>query len=126
MEAICPVDGERLSRFLDAELSAAEMEEMADHLKVCPVCELRLGQFRQADGLLSRVRSTATRSGRVAASVSVAAALLVSLAANLLLTPAERTDPRAPLSLSAAPSDTLASFYERVASPSSPVPEVRR
>lgn len=99
---------------------------MTSHLKLCPVCQLRLGQFRQADGLLSRVRSTAARGGRVAASVSVAAALVVSLAANLFLAPAERIDPRGPLSLSAAPSDTLASFYERVASPASPGSEVRR
>lgn len=99
---------------------------MSEHLKVCPVCELRLGQFRQADGLLARVRSTSTRGGRIAASVSVAAALVVSLAANLVLNRAGQTDRRAPLSLSAAPSDTLASFYERVTSPASPGSEVRR
>lgn len=99
---------------------------MTEHIKVCPVCELRLGQFRQADGLLSRVRSASTGSGRIAASVSLAAALVVSLAANFLLSPAERPEGRPLLSLSAAPSDTLASFYERVASSPAPGPEIRR
>ncbi len=115
MELLCPVDGEVLSRFLDGELPQEEMTGIAAHLKTCAACDLRLSQFRLADGLLSRVRSNRTRSSRVAASVSVAAALVVSVAGNLLLTPPKRVEPPVSLTLSAAPSDTLATFYERVA-----------
>lgn len=117
MEPLCPVDGLKLSRFLDAELGSAEMEEMTAHLKACPLCELRLSQFKVADGLLAKVRTSGARSGRIAVSVSVAAALVVTVAANLLLTRVDRPGSQAPLTLSAAPSDTLASFYERVATP---------
>ena len=115
MELLCPVDGEVLSRFLDGELPQEEMTGIAAHLKTCAACDLRLSQFRLADGLLSRVRSNSVRSNRVAASVSVAAALVVSVAGNILLAPSKRVEPPVSLTLSAAPSDTLATFYERVA-----------
>ncbi len=115
MELLCPVDGEVLSRFLDGELPQGEMAAVAAHLEACAACDLRLGQFRLADGLLSRVRANSARSSRVAAFVSVAAALVASVAGNLLLAPAERVAPPVSLTLSAAPSDTLATFYERVA-----------
>ncbi len=115
MELLCPVDGEVLSRFLDGELSHGEMAGVATHLKACAACDLRLSQFRLADGLLSRVRANSVRSSRVAASVSVAAALAASVAGNLLLAPSKRVEPPVSLTLSAAPSDTLATFYARVA-----------
>ena len=117
MELLCPVDGEVLSRFLDGELPSWEMAGVAAHLKTCAACDLRLSQFRLADGLLSRVRANRARSSRVAVSVSVAAALVVSVAGNLLLTPPKRVEPPASLTLSTAPSDTLSTFYERVAQP---------
>lgn len=53
----------------------------------------------------------------MAASLSVAAALVASLATNVLLTPKAREVPPPPLRLSAAPSETLSSFYEKVAPP---------
>jgi anti-sigma factor RsiW len=115
MELLCPVDGEVLSRFLDGELPQEEMTGVAAHLKTCAACDLRLSQFRLADGLLSRVRSNSVRSNRLAASVSIAAALLVSVAGNILLAPGKRVEPPVSLTLSAAPSDTLATFYARVA-----------
>jgi hypothetical protein len=115
MEFLCPVDGEVLSRFLDGELPSGEMGGVAAHLKICAACDLRLSQFRLADGLLSRVRASSVRSNRVAASVSVAAALVVSVAGNLLLAPSKRVEPPVSLTLSTAPSDTLTTFYERVA-----------
>ncbi len=115
MEFLCPVDGEVLSRFLDGELPPAEMAGVVAHLKTCAACDLRLSQFRLADGLLSRVRASSVRSGRVAAFVSVAAAIVMSVAGNVLFAPAKSVAPPVSLTLSAAPSDTLATFYERVA-----------
>ena len=115
MELLCPVDGEVLSRFLDGELPQEELTGVAAHLKTCAACDLRLSQFRLADGLLSRVRSNRARSNRVAATVSVAAALLASVAGNLILAPVKRVEPPVSLTLSAAPSDTLTTFYEKVA-----------
>lgn len=126
MELLCPVDGEVLSRFLDGELPSVEMAGVAAHLKVCASCDLRLGQFRLADRLLSRVRANRARSSRVAASVSVAAALVVSVAGNILLAPAKRAEPPVSLSLSAAPSETLATFYARVAPRNPPSPRAPR
>ena len=115
MEFLCPVDGEVLSRFLDGELPQEQMTGVVAHLKTCAACDLRLSQFRLADGLLSRVRANSVRSNRVAASVSVAAALVVSVAGNILLAPSKRVEPPVSLTLSAAPSDTLTTFYARVA-----------
>jgi Putative zinc-finger len=115
MDFLCPVDGEVLSRFLDGELPPAEMTRLAAHLKGCPACDLRLGQLRLADDLLSRVRANRARSGRVAVSVSIAAAVVVSVAGNILLATGKRVEPPVSLTLSAAPSDTLSMFYERVA-----------
>lgn len=115
MELLCPVDGEVLSRFLDGELPQGQMAGVAAHLKACAACDLRLRQFRLADGLLSRVRANGVRASRVAASVSVAAALVVSVAGNILLAPSKRVEPPVSLTLSTAPSDTLTTFYERVA-----------
>jgi anti-sigma factor RsiW len=115
MEFLCSIDGVSLSRFLDGELSASEYARIETHLHSCPSCELRLSQFRLADGLLSRVRTHRPKAARLAASLSVAAALLASFAANALLTP-KKSDISAPaLALSAAPSETLKSFYEKVA-----------
>lgn len=115
MELLCPVDGEVLSRFLDGELPSVDMTGVAAHLKTCAACDLRLSQFRLADGLLSRVRANRVRSSRVATSVSVAAALVMSVAGNILFAPTKRVEPPVSLTLSAAPSDTLTTFYERVA-----------
>ncbi len=115
MELLCPVDGQVLSRFLDGELPSGEMADVAAHLKTCAACDLRLSQFRLADGLLSRVRANRVRSSRVAVSVSVAAAVVMSVAGNILFAPTQRVEPPVSLTLSAAPSDTLATFYERVA-----------
>ena len=49
--------------------------------------------------------------------MSVAAALVASVATNVLLTPKAPEVQLPPLRLSAAPSETLASFYEKVAPP---------
>ena len=115
MESLCPANGEVLSRFLDGELPPPEMTALAAHVKTCVACDLRLGQFRLADDLLSRARASSGRSNRVAATVSVAAALAVSVAGNILLAPQKSVEPPASLTLSAAPSETLATFYAKVA-----------
>ena len=118
MNSLCLVDGETLSRFLDGELQPSDAREIEAHLASCASCTLRLGRFRMADGMVSRglVKARSRRqTGRLVASLSVAAALLASLATNVLLTPADRAAPRPGLKLAAAPSDSLTSFYEKVA-----------
>ena len=123
MEILCSVDGESLSRFIDGELPPSAQFEIERHVSACAECELRLAQFRLADGLLSRVRAARPNAGRIVASLSVAAALVASLATNALLNPAGRAAPQ-PLSLElqAAPSETLTSFYAKVAPAPSPAP----
>ena len=108
--------GENLSRFIDGELSASSQLEVSDHVGDCPSCARRLAQFRLADHLLSRVRGQRPRAGRLVASVSVAAALVASLATNVALSPAKPVSPP-PASFRplAAPSEALTSFYEKVA-----------
>ena len=115
MEIICSMDGERLSRFLDGELLPAEYLQVEVHVSNCAPCALQLRQFRLADGLLSRAQDRRPRAVPVVTSLSVAAALVASLATNVLLNPGERVKSAPPLQLSATPSETLTSFYERVA-----------
>ena len=115
MEILCSLDGESLSRFLDGELSPAEYLQVQAHASNCATCHIRLSQFRLADGLLSRAQDQKPRTVRMVASLSVAAALVASLATNVILNPGVRAQPAPPLRLSAAPSETLTSFYERVA-----------
>ncbi|MEO8499367.1 MAG: zf-HC2 domain-containing protein [Vicinamibacteria bacterium] len=120
MESPCPIDGETLSRFRDGELPPEAYLGIEAHLDGCPSCEAVLGRYRLADVVMSRAQlaaSSGRQPGRAAASLSVAAALLASVAANLFLTPKAREVQPPPLRLPAAPSDTLSSFYERVASP---------
>lgn len=120
MNSLCLVDGETLSRFQDGELAPAHVREVEAHLASCVSCTLRLGRFRRADGVVSRARVVARsrrQTGKLVASLSVAAALVASLATNVLLTPAERGAARPGLRLAAAPSDSLTSFYEKVALP---------
>ena len=120
MNSLCLVDGETLSRFQDGELAPAHAREVEAHLASCVSCTLRLGRFRLADGVVSRglVKARSRRqTGRLVASLSVAAALMASLATNVLLTPADKNASRPGLKLAAAPSDSLTSFYEKVAPP---------
>jgi anti-sigma factor RsiW len=120
MESLCPIDGETLSRFRDGELPPAEYRKIEAHVPECAACEARLGHYGLADALMSRATLTSssrTPNRRVAASLSVAAALVASVATNVLLTPKGRAAQPPPLRLSAAPSETLTSFYEKVAPP---------
>lgn len=120
MEILCPVDGETLSLFWDGELSPLEHRTIDEHLSGCASCENRLARYRLADGIMSGTRFAAAsrpERGRFAASLSVAAALVASVAANVLLTPKASEFERPPLRLSAAPSETLTSFYAKVAPP---------
>lgn len=120
MDSLCPIDGETLSRFRDGELSPDQYRKVAAHVPECAACEARLGGYGLADAAMSRAAlasASATRGRKVAASLSVAAALVASVATNLLLTPKAREVQPPPLRLSAAPSETLTSFYEKVASP---------
>ena len=120
METLCPVDGETLSLFWDGEVSPQEHRRIDEHLSRCASCETRLGRYRLADGIVAHARfATASRPerGRFAASLSVAAALVASVAANVLLSPKAGEVERPPLRLSAAPSETLTSFYAKVAPP---------
>ena len=120
MESSCLVDGQTLSRFRDGELPSEESRLIEEHLPGCPSCEARLGRFRLADAAMSRAQLAADsgrQPGKIAASLSVAAALVASVAANALLTPKTRQVQPGPFGLSAAPSDTLTSFYARVAPP---------
>ena len=120
MDSLCPVDGETLSRFRDGELSPDRLREIEAHLPGCVSCESRLGRYGLADAVMSRASlasASRTRARTVAASLSVAAALVASVATNVLLTPKARGVQPRPLQLSAAPSETLSSFYEKVAPP---------
>lgn len=120
MESLCSIDGETLSRFRDGELPPEECLRIEAHLAGCDSCEAVLGRYRLTDAVLFRSRlaaSSGRRPGKVAASLSVAAALVASVAANVLLTPKAREVPPPSLRMSAAPSETLSSFYARVASP---------
>lgn len=120
MDSLCPVDGQTLSRFRDGELPPDEYGKTQAHVAECAACEFRLGRFGLADAVISRAplaSPSRTRTRTVAASLSVAAALVASLATNVLLTPKAREVPPPPLRLSAAPSETLSSFYEKVAPP---------
>jgi len=121
MEPLCPIDGETLSRFRDGELTPEAYRRIEAHIAGCAACESRLSRYRLADAVLSRAQFAALsqpQPGRLAASLSVAAALVASVAANVLLTPKAREVQPAQLRLSAAPSETLTSFYARVAPPS--------
>lgn len=120
MESLCPIDGETLSRFRDGELPPSQHRKIEAHVPECAACEARLGRYGLADALMSRASpasgSRAPNRG-VAASLSVAAALVASVATNVLLTPKGRQAQPPPLRLSAAPSETLTSFYQKVAPP---------
>ena len=120
MESLCPVDGETLSRFRDGELPPDQFLKIEAHVPECASCESRLGRYRLADAVISRTQlasASRTRVRTVAASLSVAAALVASVATNVLLTPKARQVQPPPLRLQAAPSETLSSFYDKVAPP---------
>ena len=124
MESLCPIDGETLSRFRDGELSPEVYSSVEAHVPECGFCSARLERYGLADAVLSRVSigsASSARGRRVAASLSVAAALVASVATNALLSAKTRPAPPPALRLSAAPSETLSSFYEKVApSPAHP------
>ena len=120
MDSLCPVDGETLSRFRDGELPPDQYRTLEAHVPACASCAMRLGRYGLADAIMSRASLASaprTRNRMVAASLSVAAALVASVATNVLLTPKARPAQPASLKLSAAPSETLSSFYEKVAPP---------
>lgn len=120
MEALCPIDGETLSRFRDGELPKDQYRKIEIHLPECVACTVRLGGYGLADAFMSSAphgSGSSARNRKVAASLSVTAALVASIATNLLLTPKAREVQPPPLRLSAAPSETLTSFYEKVAPP---------
>ena len=118
MDVTCSVDSETLSRFLDGELNPPDYRALESHVARCASCKLRLGRFRLADGVVSRARlgsGSRPQNERLVASLSVAAALVASLATNALLTPRLRTPrnegaPPPGLKLSSAPSETLTTF----------------
>lgn len=122
MDSPCLIDAETLSRFLDGELPPSEYRNIQAHVPSCAACTLRVGRFRLADAAMSEVlvsMGPKPGTGRLAASLSLAAALLASLATNALLSPRDQdVMPQGPR-LSAAPSETLTSFYEKVAPPMS-------
>ncbi|MBX7184841.1 MAG: hypothetical protein K1Y01_06805 [Vicinamibacteria bacterium] len=124
MESLCSIDGETLSRFRDGELSPAVHRRVEAHVPECGFCAARLERYGLADSVLSRAAiasASSARGRRVAASLSVAAALVASVATNALLTAKPRPVPPPALRLSAPPSETLSSFYEKVApSPAHP------
>jgi anti-sigma factor RsiW len=121
MESHCSIDGETLSRFLDGELALSDYRGVRDHLPSCPRCTERLSQFRLVSHAASRAGVppiSVAPAGRLVASLSVAAALVASMATNLLLTPGDSAGPRpAALTLSEAPSQNLSSFYEALSLP---------
>lgn len=120
MDSLCPVDGETLSRFRDGELPPDQYRKMEGHIPGCVSCEARLGRYRLADAVMSGAplpSAPRARARTLAASLSVAAALVASVATNVLLTPKARVVQPRPLQLSAAPSETLSSFYAKVAPP---------
>jgi hypothetical protein len=120
MDSLCPIDGEALSRFRDGELPPDQYRKIAAHVPGCASCEFRLGRYGLADAVMSMASlatGSRTRTRTVAASLSVAAALVASVATNVLLTPKAREVQPPSLRLSTAPSETLTSFYEKVAPP---------
>lgn len=120
MDSLCPVDGETLSRFRDGELSPEEYRRIEAHIPVCAACGFSLDRYSLVDTVMSRAplaSASRPQAGWLAASVSVAAALLASVATNVLLTPKARDVQPPPLRLSAAPSQTLSSFYAKLAPP---------
>jgi anti-sigma factor RsiW len=112
----CEVAGESLSRFLDAELPILEYRRVRDHVQVCPSCARRLRGYRLTSDMTARAMADRTDAARPTVWLSVAAALLASLATNLLL-PAAGPEGRAPVFKRSAPtSEGLSAFYARVAS----------
>jgi anti-sigma factor RsiW len=117
MDSPCPIDGETLSRFLDGELPFSQYRNLRDHVPSCLRCAQRLSRFRRVNGEASSFLVApvpAPQPARLVASLSVAAALVASVATNLLLVPRAPVGPRLALSLSVAPSQNLSSFYETV------------
>lgn len=124
MEMSCSTPGESLSRYLDGELPLLESRRVRDHVAACSSCERRLGLYRMADGhvaggpaLTTAVAAPAT--ARPALWLPVAAALIASLATNLLLPRAEPETGPSVLSRPAPTSEGLSAFYAEV-SPAAP------
>ncbi|MBK5255471.1 MAG: hypothetical protein JJE39_05510 [Vicinamibacteria bacterium] len=95
----------------------SEYRTVRDHAPSCSHCTLRLSQFRLVNQAASRVLAVPAprlQPVRLVASLSVAAALVASLATSLLLVPKAPQGPRPSLPPSAAPSDNLSAFYETV------------
>lgn len=116
---LCFLRDRRLSRFLDGELPLTDHRAVQAHLRGCGRCARRLAELRGVDEAVAVLPLPVGRAPlptRLALSVAVAAALLASLAANLLL-PQAPPHEGAPLGVPAPPSDTLSSLYARLAAP---------
>lgn len=112
----CEVAGESLSRFLDGELPIPEYRRVRDHVQACPSCARRLSGYRLTTEMTARAMADRTDASRPTVWLSVAAALVASLATNLLL-PAAGSAGRSPVFTRSAPtSEGLSAFYARVAS----------
>lgn len=124
MESACHVSGERLSRFLDGELPVVEFRQVGDHVRACASCAGRLRDYARAGELLVGASMSRIETPRPAVWLSVAAALVASLATNLFL-PAAPVERRSPVfTRSASTSEGLSVFYAEVAS-TAPGREVR-
>src|SRR2546426_10203019 len=91
-------DRERLSHYLDGELSPEEVGQLRAHLETCESCASDLAAFRQVEESVRRLERHATpgelrqalvqrveRRRRVRLSLGLASAALLSTACGLLL-----------------------------------------
>jgi hypothetical protein len=137
--------GERLSAFLDGELSAGERAEVQDHLRECPACARELEELGAVDAfarelpveapagyfeeLPGRVRARVRRPARpprmalwaVAAAAAVMAVVVTPVVLQrkqTVLAPAAQAVPEAPAP-AAAPPTTVPPLLQSVPSPAS-------
>lgn len=93
---LCVFKDQKLSRFLDGELTAAEEGSVRAHLEHCLRCRRRLSSFQRVDVFAAELTMPLTRGAfspprrgwgpdAWVYSIAMAAAFLASLALNLLL-----------------------------------------
>lgn len=116
MEMPCSISGESLSRYLDGELPLLEYRQVREHVAACRSCTGRLRAYRVTTAVVARTMAGVGRpeGARPALWLSVAAALIASLATNLLLPRAEREAEPPVFSRSAPTSEGLSAFYAQV------------
>jgi anti-sigma factor RsiW len=119
MEMPCSIPGESLSRYLDGELPLLEYRRVREHVAACSSCDRRLSLYRLTDGHIAAgpaltALAAAPATARPALWLSAAAALIASLATNLLLPAPERPGQPPALALAAPSSESLSVFYAQV------------